>query len=68
MSTDHASSKSAVHVRAPVALTAAIREAAGRELMSPSEYCRRALVEKLRRDGVDPAVHALTNRAEVCAA
>jgi len=38
-------------------LTSAIRRAADRELTSPSEYIRRALVEKLRADGIDPAAY-----------
>jgi hypothetical protein len=52
-----ASPKNSLHVRAPRSLTSAIRDAAERELMSPSEYIRRALVEKLRADGIDPAAY-----------
>jgi hypothetical protein len=63
-----ASSKNSLHVRVPHILTSAIRDAAERELMSPSEFTRRALVEKLRRAGVDPAAPAPANRPEVCAA
>jgi hypothetical protein len=56
MSTDRSTSlKNSLHVRAPRSLMRAIRDAAARELMSPSEYTRRALVEKLRADGIDPA-------------
>jgi hypothetical protein len=59
MSTDRpAFSKNSLHVRAPRSLTSAIRDAAERELMSPSEYIRRALVEKLRADGINPATYA----------
>jgi hypothetical protein len=44
-----------IQVLAPSSLTAAIREAATRELTSNSEYVRRAVIERLRSDGVDPA-------------
>ena len=68
MSTDRpASSKNSLHVRAPMSLTSAIRDAAERELMSPSEYTRRALVEKLRRDGALP-MQPLPAAPGLCAA
>ena len=68
MNTDHpTASKNALHVRAPRALTSAIRDAAARELMSPSEYTRRALVEKLRRDGALP-MQPLPAAPGLCAA
>jgi hypothetical protein len=68
MSTDQTTaSKNALHVRAPGALTSAIRDAAARELMTPSEYTRRAVVEKLRRDGVLPT-QALPAAAQLCTA
>jgi hypothetical protein len=57
-STDRRASPNSLHVRVPQSLTSAIRDAAERELMSPSEYTRRALVEKLRADGIDPAAYA----------
>jgi hypothetical protein len=47
-----------LHLRTPRALQSAVREAARRELMSTSEYVRRALVAKLRTDGLDPAAFA----------
>jgi hypothetical protein len=47
--------RNTIHLVAPSSLTAAIREAATRELTSNSEYVRRAVIERLRSDGVDPA-------------
>jgi len=47
--------RNTIHLVAPCSLTAALKEAAARELTTPSEYTRRALVERLRSDGVDPA-------------
>jgi hypothetical protein len=44
-----------LHVLAPESLTAAVKEAARRDLTTSSEYVRRALVERLRSDGIDPA-------------
>src|SRR5271169_3875531 len=41
-----------LHVLAPEILTAAIKEAARRDLTTSSEYIRRALIERLRNDGV----------------
>jgi hypothetical protein len=43
-----------IQVLAPSSLTAAIKEAAARDLTSNSEYVRRALLERLRSDGIDP--------------
>jgi len=50
----HFSSRYALQVRVPVSLTAAIKIAAERELMTLSEYVRRTLIERLRSDGIDP--------------
>jgi hypothetical protein len=44
-----------LHVLAPSSLTAAVKEAAARELTTNSEYVRRAVIERLRADGFDPA-------------
>jgi hypothetical protein len=41
-------------VLAPESLAAAVKEAARRDLTTSSEYVRRALVERLRSDGIDP--------------
>lgn len=44
-----------MQVRAPIALADAVKTAADRELTTISEYVRRALLEKLRGAGIDPA-------------
>jgi hypothetical protein len=44
-----------IQVLVPWSISAAIKEAAAHELTSNSGYIRRALVERLRADGVDPA-------------
>jgi hypothetical protein len=44
-----------IQVLVPWSISAAIKEAAAHKLTSNSEYIRRALVERLRSDGVDPA-------------
>jgi hypothetical protein len=49
---------SSLHVLAPASLTAAVKAAAERELTSNSEYVRRAVIERLRADGIDPAQFA----------
>jgi hypothetical protein len=43
-----------IRVRCPRQFPQAILTAAARQMCSPAEYTRRALVEKLRADGVDP--------------
>jgi hypothetical protein len=40
-------------------LSAALRLAANRDLQTVSEYVRRAVIERLRADGIDPAASAL---------
>jgi hypothetical protein len=50
-----AQSRNALQLVAPRALTAAIKTAAAREMCTVSEYSRRALILKLRADGIDPA-------------
>ena len=47
-----------ISVRVPAAVACALEEAASRELTSPSEYTRRALIRAIKADGV-----ALTARA-----
>jgi hypothetical protein len=47
------SMNSAIHVLAPSSLTAAVKAAADRDLTNVSAYVRRALLHKLRADGVD---------------
>jgi hypothetical protein len=54
--------RNTIHLVAPRSLTTALKEAAARELTTPSEYTRRALVERLRHDGVDPARFASAER------
>jgi hypothetical protein len=49
-----AHSRNSLQVRVPWSLTAAIRVAAERELTTASEYARRALIARLRADGLDP--------------
>jgi hypothetical protein len=45
---------SVLQVRTPPQLSTALRVAADRDLLSVSAYVRRALVQKLREDGIDP--------------
>jgi hypothetical protein len=47
--------ETSLHVLAPRSLTDAVKAAAARELTSNSEYIRRAVIERLRSDGIDPA-------------
>jgi hypothetical protein len=56
-----------LHVLAPRSLTDAVKAAAARELTSNSEYVRRAVIERLRADGIDPASFSPT-REDACAA
>jgi len=44
-----------IKARVPAVLQQTIKFAAKRELMTPSEWMRRAIVEKLRSDGVEMA-------------
>jgi hypothetical protein len=55
-----------LHVLAPRSLTDAVKAAAARELTSNSEYVRRAVIARLRADGIDPASFSPTRDA--CAA
>jgi hypothetical protein len=56
-----------LHVLAPRSLTDAVKAAAARELTSNSEYVRRAVIARLRADGIDPASFSPT-REDACAA
>jgi hypothetical protein len=56
-----------LHVLAPRSLTDAVKAAAARELTSNSEYVRRAVIARLRADGIDPASFTPT-REDACAA
>ena len=44
-----------IKTRAPVALRNAMERAAEREMTTQSEWMRRAIIQKLRADGIDPA-------------
>lgn len=49
---------SRIEIRAPKALPEALSVAASQQMTTPSEYVRRALIEKLQADGIDPlALH-----------
>jgi hypothetical protein len=55
MSVNVQAKRNLIQVLVPSSISAAIREAATRELTSNSEYVRRAVIARLRSDGVDPA-------------
>lgn len=42
-------------LRVPAVLPKAIEAAAARNLMTPSEYVRRSVIDRLRADGIDPS-------------
>ena len=44
-----------LHVRCPANLPNVIERAAQRQLMTPSEYVRRSVFERLTADGIDPS-------------
>jgi hypothetical protein len=44
-----------LRVRCPPSLPTAIDKAAAKRLMSPSEYVRRSIIDRLKADGIDPA-------------
>ena len=44
-----------IHVRCPANLPKVIESTAQRQLMTPSEYIRRSVFERLKADGLDPA-------------
>jgi hypothetical protein len=56
MAQDNSDSRYALQVRVPVTLARAIKTAAHREMTTLSEYARRVLIDRLRADGIDPAV------------
>jgi hypothetical protein len=41
-----------IEIRAPLVLSSALERAADRAMTSVSEYSRRAIVERLRKDGI----------------
>jgi hypothetical protein len=41
--------------RCPATFPVAIEKAATRQCMTPAEYVRRSIVERLRADGIDPS-------------
>lgn len=45
-----------IALRIPTIITRALAAASQRELCNPSEYARRAIVERLRQDGILPTV------------
>lgn len=47
-----------IKARAPVALRNAMERAAEREMTTQSDWMRRAILQKLRADGFDPARYA----------
>jgi hypothetical protein len=47
-----------LHVRCPRPLPALIESTAERQCMTPSEYIRRSVFERLKADGIDPAATA----------
>jgi len=47
-----------IKARAPIALRDAIERAARREMTTQSDWMRRAIIQKLRADGFDPARYA----------
>ena len=46
---------SRLFVRCPSALPLAVERAAVSQCMTPSEYIRRSVFERLKADGIDPA-------------
>jgi hypothetical protein len=42
-------------VRCPASFPPAVERAADQACTTPAEYTRRALLERLRKDGIDPA-------------
>jgi hypothetical protein len=58
MAEDNSSSRmftSRLFVRCPSVLPLAVERAAVRQCMTPSEYVRRSVIERLKADGIDPA-------------
>jgi hypothetical protein len=55
MSVNAQAKRNLIQVLVPSSISAALREAAAHELTSHSEYVRRAVIERLRSDGHDPA-------------
>jgi hypothetical protein len=57
--TDAARFTESLRIRCPIALPRAIDKAAARNLMTPSEYVRRSVIDRLRADGIDPSALAV---------
>jgi hypothetical protein len=55
MSVNVQAKRNLIQVLVPSSISAAIRQAAAHDLTSHSEYVRRAVIERLRNDGVLPA-------------
>jgi predicted HicB family RNase H-like nuclease len=47
--------KSFLHLKVPPSLHSAVALAAGRELLTLSEFTRRCLIDRVRAVGIDPA-------------
>jgi hypothetical protein len=60
--------RNSLQIRVPLSLTAAVKAAATREMTTTSEYARRALLERLRADGIDPAAYAPKPSPALCTA
>jgi hypothetical protein len=52
---DHTQFTERVLIRCPASLPPARSRAAAKNLMTPSEYVRRCVIERLKTDGIDPA-------------
>jgi hypothetical protein len=48
-----------LRIRCPASLPNAIDRAAAKNLMTPSEYIRRSVIDRLRADAVDPTQSAV---------
>jgi hypothetical protein len=55
MKIKQARGRNSLHVVAPLPLIAAVKNAAVRDVMTMSEYVRRAIIHQLRSDGIDLA-------------
>lgn len=52
---EHTQFTERVLIRCPASLPPAISRAAAKNLMTPSEYVRRSVIDRLKTDGIDPA-------------
>ena len=60
---DKQSRRNSLQVIAPQPLITAVKTAAGRDLMTSSEYVRRAIIHQLRADGIDVNASAQSSAA-----